>query len=98
VTINQLVLMYPDVRYEISDGKKRLARIIVDYSVAGPPEAITSFIEELDREWPFAQQRCKGSADHLGLLIQVEYLVRPDAVDQFVKSVPYRGKKIVLVS
>jgi len=91
-------LLYPDVRYEISDGKKQLARITVEYSVAGPPEAITSFVEELDKEWPFAKQRCKGTADHPGLIIQVEYLVRPDAVERFVSSVPYRGRKIVLVS
>lgn len=98
MTFNELALMYPNVRYEISDGKKRLARIAIEYSVAGPPEAITSFMEELDKEWPYAQQMCKGTADHSGLVIEVDYLVRPEEVAGFVKSVPYRGRKIVLVS
>ena len=98
MTFNQLVLMYPDVRYDIADGKKKQARITVEYSVAGPPAAITSFLEELDKEWPFAQQRCKGAVDHSCLIIQVEYLVRPGEILKFVKEVPYRGKKIVLVS
>ena len=98
MNFNQLVLMYPDVRYEVSNGKKRLARITVEYSIAGSSDAITGFMEELDKEWPFAQQRCKETADHSGLTVQVEYLVKPEEIVKFVKSVPYRGRKIVLVS
>lgn len=98
VTFNQLVLRYPDVRYEISGGKKRLARITVEYSIAGPPEAIMGFMEELDKEWPFSQQRCKGTPDRSGVVIEVDYIIRPEEVEIFVKSVPYRGRKIVLVS
>lgn len=98
MTFNQLAMTYPDVRYETSNGKKRLARVTVEYSVAGSSEAISKFLDEIDREWPFSQQRCRSSAEHQGMYVQVEYLVKPDEVDKFVKAVPYRGRKIVLVS
>lgn len=98
MTLNQLVTMYPDVRYEVSNGKKRLARVTVEYSVTGSPESIAKFLEDLDLEWPFSQQRCLRASNQSGLRVQVEYVVKADETEQFVEAVPYRGRKIVLIS
>jgi hypothetical protein len=98
MTYNQLILKYPDIKFEVSNGQKRLARITVEYNVIGSPESILRFLDELDKEWPFAQQRCQDTTKTNNKNIQVEYLVKPGEIEDFVKAVPYRGKKIVLFS
>ncbi|SHN66319.1 MULTISPECIES: hypothetical protein [Desulfitobacterium] len=96
MTFSQLAVNYPDVKYEVSNGKKRIARVTVEYSLAGPPEAISKFLDDLDKEWPFSQQWCKTQESRMN--VQVEYLVKQEEVERFVRAVPYRGKKITLVS
>jgi len=105
MTFNQLAVLYPDVKYEVNHGVKRIARVTVEYVIEGSPETITRFLEQLDREWPFSQQRCKTkppdktmATEFTELKIEVEYLVKKDEIEQFVKSVPYRGERITLVS
>lgn len=90
MTLDHLVKYFPVVRFEISDGKKRLARVRVEYQVVGTPEELVNFLQELEKEWPFAVQICNG------MHVQVEYLVRQEGVEEFCGRVSYRGKKVVV--
>jgi hypothetical protein len=90
VTLDHLVKHFTDVSFEVSNGGKRLARVRVEYHVIGSPDGLVGFLQELEREWPFAVQRCNG------MTVQVEYLVKPENVEKFCRKVSYRGKKVVV--
>lgn len=96
MTLSQLATKYPDVRFEVSNGKKRLARVLVEYRVTGNMDSLAKFLEDLDSEWPFAVQQCKQLTGGKAMLVQVEYIVKPDETEEFIKRVPYRGEEIAI--
>lgn len=89
LTLDHLVATFPDVRFEIANGAKKIARVSVTYHFQGTLDEYVRFISVLENEWAFATQHCTEKTVHM------EYLVKPDEVERFLQSVQYRGKKVV---
>lgn len=88
--LNKLIGKFPDIKFEIVNGRKKVARVKVEYQIVGSASGAITFLQELESEWPFATQHCKGTN------LSVEYLVRSEEVEEFVKKVRYRGEKVVV--